>query len=154
MGRLVEHATQRHPMRGAARALPSPGDYRALAEFRYQIRLFLSFSEKAVRDAGIEPQQHQLLLARKGLPDRSRPTIKTLAERLCVQHHTAVALVDHLEDRALVRRRPSPTDGREVLVELTAAGERLLRRLSLLHRQQLRTVAPRLVRALVPLLPV
>src|SRR3954451_12064007 len=141
------------PARSAARAAPSRGDYRALAEFRYQIRVFLSFSEKAARAAGIEPQQHQLLLACKGLPERLRPTIKTLAERLCVQHHTAVALVDHLEHRGLVRRRPSPTDGREVLVDLTATGERLLRRLALLHRQQLRTVAPALVKALVPLLP-
>jgi DNA-binding MarR family transcriptional regulator len=136
------------------RVVTSRVDYRALAEFRHQIRVFLSFSEKAARAAGIEPQQHQLLLALKGLPEQLRPTIKTLAERLCVQHHTAVALVDHLEHRLLVRRRPSPTDGREVLVEPTAAGERLLRRLSRLHRQQLRTVAPRLVRALVPLLPV
>jgi DNA-binding MarR family transcriptional regulator len=71
-------------------------DYRALAEFRYQIRRFLSFSETAARAAGIEPQQHQLLLALKGLPPSHRPNIKSLAERLCVKHHTAVALVDQL----------------------------------------------------------
>ena len=72
----------------------SPSDYRALAEFRYQIRAFLSFSERAARAHGVEPQQHQLLLACKGLPTSQRPTIGTLARRLCVEHHTAVALVD------------------------------------------------------------
>jgi DNA-binding MarR family transcriptional regulator len=128
-------------------------DYRALAELRYQIRCFLSFSEKAARAAGIEPQQHQPLLALKGLPEGRRPTIKALAERLCVQHSTAVALVDHLETRGLVVREPSPVDRREVFVIVTTAGERLLRRLSVLHSEQLRTVGPTLVKALTPLLP-
>src|SRR3954465_6410906 len=79
-------------------------DYRALAAFRYELRRFLAFSERAARSAGIEPQQHQLLLAVGGLPTKQRPNIRTLAERLCVQHHTAVALVDKLCMRDLVRR--------------------------------------------------
>src|SRR5687767_11190886 len=89
-------------------------DYRALAAFRYEIRSFLAFSEQAARAAGIEPQQHQLLLAIRGLPAGSRPNIRTLAERLCVQHHTTVALVDKLERRALVHRERSKLDKREV----------------------------------------
>ena len=131
---------------------PSRADYRALAEFRYQIRRFVSFSEKAARAAGIEPQQHQALLALKGLPEGQRPTIKTVSERLCVQHHSAVALVDNLEARGLVRRERSPLDRREVLVVLTPAGDQLLRRLSGLHREQLRTAGAILVGALAPLL--
>jgi O6-methylguanine-DNA--protein-cysteine methyltransferase len=63
--------------------------YRALAEFRHQIRLFLHFSEEAVRQAGIEPQQHQLLLAIKGIPVGTQPTIGRIAERLQIRHHTA-----------------------------------------------------------------
>ena len=70
----------------------SNADYRSLAAFRYEIRKFLSFSEQAAREAGIEPQQHQLLLAVRGLPESLRPTIRTISERLCVQHHTAVAI--------------------------------------------------------------
>src|SRR4249920_3655376 len=104
----------------------SVSDYRALAEFRFQIRVFLSFSDRAARKHGIEPQQHQLLLACKGLPEGSRPTIGTLAQRLCVEHHTAVALIDKLETRELVRRAPSPVDRREVLVEITKLGEAML----------------------------
>lgn len=126
----------------------SPSDYRALAEFRYQIRAFLSFSERAARANGIEPQQHQLLLACKGLPISLRPTIGTLARRLCVEHHTAVALVDKLVLAGLVRRVPSQSDRREVLVEITRRGEALLAELSALHRDQLATVGPALIKAL------
>jgi DNA-binding MarR family transcriptional regulator len=126
----------------------SPGDYRALAEFRFLIRSFMSFSERAARSFGTEPQQHQLLLACKGLPLGQRPTIGTLAQRLCVEHHTAVALVDKLVAAGLVKRAPSPTDRREVLVEITDAGETLLASLSELHHQQLQTVGPKLIEAL------
>jgi DNA-binding MarR family transcriptional regulator len=126
----------------------SPSDYRALAEFRYQIRAFLSFSERAARAHGMEPQHHQLLLACKGLPTSLRPTIGTLARRLCVEHHTAVALVDKLEVNGLVRRLPSESDRREVLVEITRRGEALLAELSAIHRDQLATVGPALIKAL------
>ena len=126
----------------------SPADYRSLAEIRYQIRCFLRFSERAARSAGIEPQQHQLLLACKGLPKGSRPTIGTLAARLCVQHHTTVALVDNLVALGLVERVRGSADRREVLVEITVRGEAALRKLSALHREQLRRVAPALIHAL------
>jgi DNA-binding MarR family transcriptional regulator len=126
----------------------SPADYRSLAEIRYQIRRFLHFSERAARGAGIEPQQHQLLLACKGLPKGSRPTIGTLAERLCVQHHTTVALVDNLVALGLVERVRNSADRREVLVEITPRGEAVLRKLSAQHREQLRRVAPTLIHAL------
>lgn len=123
-------------------------EYRSLAAFRYEIRKFLAFSEQAARAAGIEPQQHQLLLALRGLPLGARPTIGTLAERLAIRHHTAVALVDKLEDRGLLRRERAATDRREVLLTLTPEGQELLRELSALHRQQLRTVGPSMVAAL------
>jgi DNA-binding MarR family transcriptional regulator len=130
----------------------SQSDYRALAEFRFQIRAFLSFSERAAREHGIEPQQHQLLLACKGLPEGSRPTIGTLAQRLCVEHHSAVALVDKLEANKLVSRTPSPHDRREVLVQITKRGENLLAGLSAAHSEQLAMVGPRLSEALADVL--
>jgi len=126
--------------------------YRQLAAFRYEIRKFLAFSEQAARDAGIEPQQHQLLLALRGLPDGARPTIGTVAERLCVQHHTAVALVDKLEERELLRRERGTADRREVLLRLTADGEAVLRKLSVLHRRQLAEVGPEMVAALAAII--
>ncbi|HVW24411.1 MAG TPA: MarR family transcriptional regulator [Polyangiaceae bacterium] len=130
----------------------STADYRSLAAFRYEIRKFLAFSELAARAAGIEPQQHQVLLAIRGLPASARPTIRTIAERLCVQHHTTVALVDKLEARGYLGRERSARDRREVLLRLTPAGAALLRRLSALHRKQLRTVAPEMVAALQTIL--
>lgn len=126
----------------------SSSDYRALAAFRYEIRKFLAFSEQAARQSGIEPQQHQLLLAVRGLPEGTRPTIGAIAERLCVKHHTAVALVDKLEASGLVARKRSTEDRREVLLELTPQGKAVLRGLSSLHRQQLQSAGPEVIRAL------
>ena len=123
-------------------------DYRALAEFRCQLRCFLRFSEQAARGAGLEPQQHQLLLALKGMPAGMAPTIGALAERLQVRHHSAVELVDRMEARGLVRRVHAGADRRQVLVRLTPRGERILPRLSLAHRAELRSVAPVLLCAL------
>ena len=123
-------------------------DYRALAEFRYEIRKFLAFSESAARHAGIEPQQHQALLAIKGLPAGLEPTIGALAERLCVQHHTAVALVDKLEERGWAVRKRATSDRRQVLLSLTAKGSALLAKLSAMHREQLGAVGSSMVQAL------
>lgn len=123
-------------------------DYRALADFRYQLRRFLRFSDQAARDAGLEPQQHQLLLAVKGIPDGVEATVGTLAERLQVRHHSAVELVDRMEERGLVRRMRGAADRRQVLVSLTARGEALLGRLSAAHRAEVRSIGPRLLRAL------
>jgi len=123
-------------------------DYRALAAFRYEIRKFLAFSERAARGHGIEPQQHQLLLAVRGFPGSARPTIGDIAERLCVEHHTTVGLVDKLEERGFVRRERGTEDRREVFLAVTATGTALLRKLSALHRDQLLRVGPHMVSAL------
>jgi DNA-binding MarR family transcriptional regulator len=127
-------------------------DLQALAEWRYQIRKFLSFSEEAARSVGLEPQHHQLLLAIKGLPSGKRPTISVLAERMAVRHHTVVELVDRLTVRGLVKRIGCPRDRRSVLVELTTRAEHLLRRLSEQHRAQLRVAGPALIRTIAAVL--
>jgi DNA-binding MarR family transcriptional regulator len=126
----------------------SAAGYRQLAEFRYRIRQFLRFSEESARSKRIEPQQHQLLLAIKGLPAGLRPTIRTLSERLCLRHHSTVELIDRLMERRAVSRRQSDEDHREVLVELTAEGQNLLHQLSVLHWDELRTSGPALSEAL------
>ena len=130
------------------RAALNAADYRALAEFRYQIRRFLGFSERAARQSGLEPRQHQLLLALKGLPEDVEPTIGELAQRLQVEHHSAVEMVDRLQQRRLVVRLRDQTDRRRVLVQTTPRGEALMRRLALSHRSELRAAAPALVQTL------
>jgi DNA-binding MarR family transcriptional regulator len=123
-------------------------DYLALANFRHEIRRFLNFSEAAARKAGVEPHQHQALLAIKALPVGQLATIGFLAERLQIQHHSAVELADRLETKHLVRRYRGQLDRREVILELTRRGEELLRKLSLSHRDELRSAGPKLVEAL------
>lgn len=124
-------------------------DYQSLAEVRYQIRRFLHFSEQVSRKAGLEPHQHQLMLALKGLPKGVRPRIGELAERLQIQHHSTVELANRLAARGYIRRQRAGEDRREVLVSLTPKGVRILRELSLHHRAELRTQGPALLAALL-----
>ena len=123
-------------------------DYAALAKFRYQIRRFLRFSEQAARRAGVEAQHHQLMLAIRGMGDCDGCRITELAERLQIQHHSAVELVTRMEEQSLVSRARGKDDRREVYVKLTTRGEQVLRELTLHHREELRSAAPALIAAL------
>jgi DNA-binding MarR family transcriptional regulator len=124
-------------------------DYQSLAELRHQIRRFLHFSEQAARKQGLEPRQHQLMLAIKGLPEGMRPRIAELAERLQLQHHSTVELVNRLSARGLIRRDRDARDRREVMLSLTPKGDKKLQDLSLQHKAELRAQGPALVAALV-----
>ena len=126
--------------------------YRSLAELRHQIRRFLRYSEDAAREHGIEPQQHQLLLAIKGLPPGRLPTIGELADRLQIRHHSAVELINRLCERGAIFREPGTVDRREVLIRLAPEGEQLLHELSLSHQMELRKAGPELMRALETML--
>src|ERR1700752_4332258 len=105
-------------------------DYQVLAEFGYQIRKFLRFSEGAVQAAGLERGQYQLMLAIKGIPEGMRPKIRNLANRLRVQHNSAVELINRLETGGYVHRERAQDDRREVLLALTPKGERMLAELA------------------------
>ena len=126
----------------------SPEDYSALGEFRYRIRCFLHFSESAAREEGLEPQQHQLLLAVRSLDPSNGPTIRALAEHLLIRHHSAVGLIDRMEERGLIERVRGIDDRRQVRVRLTTQGAEKLTRLSVIHRDELRNSGPTLVEAL------
>lgn len=123
-------------------------DYQELAEFRYELRKFIHFSEQTARAGGIEPQQQQLLLVVKGMPEGKLPTISHIAERLQLQHHSTVELIDRLEERDLVERHRDEQDQRRVLIQITPQGEEVLRELSFHNLEELRTAAPSLVRSL------
>jgi DNA-binding MarR family transcriptional regulator len=123
-------------------------DYHAIAEFRFEIRRFLHSSECIARAAGLEPQQHQALLVIKGLPEHRVATVGVLAERLMVQHHSAVELVNRLEAKGLLRRARGADDRRNVLLTLTRRGEKLLKQLALTHRAELKTARSKLLQAL------
>jgi len=122
--------------------------FKSMAELRYQIRGCVRFGETAARQAGIEPQQHQLILAVRGLPDDLKPTIGVLAERMQLQHHSTVELIDRLVDRGFLCRLRSTGDRRQVLIKLTHDGEKVLQSLSLHHLEELQTTGPTFVKIL------
>lgn len=118
--------------------------YEALAAFRYALRRFIHFSEQAAQTVGLTPQQHQTLLAIKGFPARDQVTVGELAERLQLRHHSVVGLIDRMVAEKLVERISSEKDRRQVLIQLTSRGEKALAKLSAIHRQQLKRIAPEL----------
>src|SRR5262249_37626030 len=129
----------RQPASGAEDAVGEV-DYQALAQFRYELRKFLAFSETAARKEKLTPQQHQALLSIKGF-SRDRPlSVGELAQLLLIRHHTAVELTDRMEKLGLVARAADPDDGRRILVRLTAGGERRLRKLSRVHFEELSAI--------------
>jgi DNA-binding MarR family transcriptional regulator len=117
-------------------------DYERLAEFRYLLRHFLMFSEEAAEQTGLTAQQHQALLAIKGIGRTTPVTAGDLAERLGIRHHSAVGLIDRLASKSLVKRRIGPKDRRQVLLTLTPRAEKLLGQLSTAHRDEVRRLAP------------
>jgi DNA-binding MarR family transcriptional regulator len=123
-------------------------EYQNLGEFRFQLRQFLHFSELQAREHDLEPQQHQALLALKGLPEGKRPTIGELAHRLVLRHHTVVELTNRLESAGFVKRLPDSEDGRQILIHVTPQGAAKLRSLSLAHRDELRVKGPELAKVL------
>ena len=125
-------------------------DYQALAEFRYLIRRFLHFSEQAARAAGLEPAQHQLLLAVKA--HAGGPTVGELAERLQIRHHSVVGLVDRLAEAGMVVRARANRDRRQVRVRLTRTGSAVLRKLTIEHHAELGSAGHALAAALQSIL--
>jgi DNA-binding MarR family transcriptional regulator len=127
-------------------------EYRALAELRYCIRHFVSEGDAAAHAAGLEPQQYLLMLAIRGLPEDQEATIRTLAERLALKHHSAVELIDRLEARGYVRRNRGRDDRRRVLISLLPRGERMLEDVAKQRITELRSNGHQLVRAIDNLL--
>ncbi|HTV13639.1 MAG TPA: MarR family transcriptional regulator [Acidobacteriaceae bacterium] len=111
-----------------------------LAWFRYNLRRFLRFSEKAARACGVTPQQHQLMLGIAGFTSEATVTISELAEFLQERNNSVVGLVERAVESGLVRRASSPKDRRQVVVSLTPRGEEILARLSALHHQEVERV--------------
>lgn len=115
----------------------SKRQYESLANFRYELRRYLRYSEEVTRRHGMTPLQYQLLLQVKGFPDRDYASVGELAERLQAKHHGVVALVTRCENAGLVERRVNEKDRRQVQVYLTEKGEKQLQRLAELHRKEL-----------------
>ncbi|MEO6829506.1 MAG: helix-turn-helix domain-containing protein [Acidobacteriaceae bacterium] len=127
---------------------PNQRLHRALSEFRHQLRKFLLASENAAHQAGLHPQQHQLLLAVAGAAPNSSPSIAYAAESLGLKHNTVVELVDRCEKEGLLQRAADPEDGRRVCLRISRHGQTVLNQLSHVHLQELNSQAPHLIEAL------
>jgi DNA-binding MarR family transcriptional regulator len=127
-------------------------EYRALAELRYLIRKFIREGDALARAAGLEPQQYLLLLAIRGLPEGEEATIRALADRLALKHHSVVELIDRLETHGYVRRIRSRDDRRRVFVGLLPRGEKLLEQVAQHRISELRSSGAALVSAISALL--
>jgi len=128
-----------------------PAELRTLAEFRYQLRRFLSFSESATEQRGIATQQYQLIQAIAAVPEGQQASISYLADRMVLRHNSTVELVDRAERAGLVRREPDENDLRRSLVRLTVQGERMLQELAMEHLKELAPRCDHLIRALLEL---
>ncbi|NYT58966.1 MarR family transcriptional regulator [Alcaligenaceae bacterium] len=131
-----------------SRSIPTQADYQALAAFRLTLRRFYAFSEAAAIQEGLTPQQHQALLAIKGISGTSLPSIGDVAEQMLIRHHSAVELINRLEQMGLVRRVRDADDGRKVRVALKPRAEEILAMLSVAHLKELESLRPLLMKLL------
>ncbi|OZI52654.1 MarR family transcriptional regulator [Bordetella genomosp. 4] len=136
MDTLASHAFEQ-------RTTLQSSDFAMLADFRYELRRFALFSESEAQAHGLAPQQHQALLAIKGLA--VAPTVTELSQRLCVKSHTAAELVNRLAHMGMITRQTDPRDGRRALLHLTPLAERTLESLSAVHQEQLQNIRPLLL---------
>ena len=121
-------------------------DYRALADFRFELRKFLNFTKVRARKVGLQPVQHQALLAIRGAPGQ-RMTIGDLGRVMLLQPNSASELASRLEERGLLERGGS-ADGRERYLTITADGAECLTALSVAHRDEVRRIKPLLLQLL------
>jgi len=132
------------PKRRSAHRVQGPASLRRLALFRYQLRRFLRFSERAARAGGVTPLQHQLLLGLAGFARGGSATVSELAEFLQERHNAVVGLVQRAVARRLVRKARSANDHRIVRVSITRRGARVLRKVARLNLQELKQLRVRL----------
>jgi DNA-binding MarR family transcriptional regulator len=128
-------------------------DYEDLLSLRTGLRRFLRWSEQQAEERGLTPAQHQLLLAIRGHPDRSGPTVGEVADYLLLRHHSAVGLVDRADAAKLVKRVRDPQDHRVVRLQLTPAGSKRLEALSETHLEELERLGRTLPSAWRGLMP-
>ncbi|TKT70250.1 MarR family transcriptional regulator [Afipia massiliensis] len=149
---------RKQPRSAASRAGAKPAtkskiqavDYKALAQFRFELRKFQAFSEAAARKEGLTPQQHQALLIIKGFSSHEPVSVGELAKFLLIRHHTAVELMDRMTKLGLLRRVIDNEDGRRALVKLTREGEKRLRKLSKIHFAEISAISPTLTKIMKP----
>ena len=121
---------------------------RELAEFRFQLRQFLSFSEVSSERHGIQAQQYQLLQVVASVPPGQPASVSYLADRMVLRHNSTVELVDRAERAGLVKRHTDERDLRRSIIKLTPVGEQLLRSMVAEHIQELERLSEKIIHSL------
>lgn len=121
-------------------------DYRIMGEFRHELRRFLATRARAARNAGIDPQQYQVLLVIKAKGGSA--SVGDIADSMLLRHHSAVELLDRMARKKFVRRRRAQEDRRIVLVDILPRGEAILRSLYISNRDELSTIGRDLLHSL------
>lgn len=109
---------------------PAAGDGLPMRSFARSLPMQLLRAREAVMQRfrpmllahGVTEQQWRVIRA---LMEIEAPEIGMLAEACCVLPASLTRIVDTLEEKGLVARRPHPDDQRRVIVAVTAAGRRL-----------------------------
>ena len=124
-------------MRKSNRVAVKQGELRDLAEFRFRLRSFLSFSEGCAETVGVTAQQYQLLQV-VGVEEEGVASISLVAGRMLLRHNSAVELVDRAARLGLVERVEDAEDLRRSIVRLTEKGREALEALAAEHMKYLR----------------
>ena len=120
-----------------AKTIPSKKEFATLSNFRYQLRCFIRFSENVTHKYGVTNLQYLLLLHTKGYSGREWATIGELAERMQSHHNGIVSLASRCEKLGLIYRKRGIADKREVEIHLTPDGDKLVKAIASLQRNEL-----------------
>ena len=127
-------------------------DLQKQAEFRHWVRRFMAATEQHARAAGIGGSQYLLLLAVKGLPEGMRPNVSAIADRLMVESHSVVELVDRCVKSGFLERFRDGADQRMVFLRLTQMGNDVVEKIAMQNREEIMDALPSLMEFLKSLM--
>lgn len=101
--------------------LPSPDHFAAMAALLRTHQAVVAEMDRQLKPHGLSRTAYLLMATLLISRDDTRP-LGQLSRHLMVHPTTVTLVIDQLENRGLVTRRPHPTDRRTVLAALTDAG--------------------------------
>ena len=101
--------------------LPSPDHFAAMASLLRTHQAMVAEMDRRLKPHGMSRTAYLLMATLLISRDHTRP-LGQLSRHLMVHPTTVTLVIDQLENRGLVSRRPHPTDRRTVLAALTDAG--------------------------------
>ncbi|MCK8515746.1 MarR family transcriptional regulator [Methylonatrum kenyense] len=114
---------------------PRPLFMRLLRDLVEAYQAFEAYAQPHIKAQGLTPAQFDVLAT---LGNTDGLTFKVLGQRTLIYKTTLTSVVDRLEARGLVRRRPADNDRRSTVAELTDEGHRLFAEVFPAHSEHLR----------------